>query len=62
MATTPVSKDFEVSSSERADVVRALQTLRASVSRSLNTERDEDVKRIREAELVRLDALVLRFR
>lgn len=60
MAT--ISKDFELSSVDREVVVRGLQTLRASVSRAHNTERDSAVKAIRKAEMDSIDALIVRFR
>ena len=62
MATASVAKTFDLATSERDLVVRALATHHALVKRSINSERDASVKEIRQRELDAVDALSLRFR
>lgn len=58
----PVTKDFEIPESQRKLVVRGLEGLHASVSRAARAEKNEDIQRMREAEAVEIEKLILRFR
>ena len=58
----PVAKDFEIPDSQRKLVVRGLEGLHASVSRAARAEKNEDIQRMREAEALEIEKLILRFR
>lgn len=62
MATVTPVKDYEVSSEDRALVVRGLQALRASTVRAAKAEFSDEIRKLREAEVSKIDALILRFR
>lgn len=62
MATSPANNSFELTKVEKELIIRCIETYRATVKRAINAERDAEIIRIREAQIVELNALEARFR
>lgn len=62
MATSPVSKDFELSATEKALLIDAIGTHRAVLRRAYNAEKIPEIQEFRAVKIRECDALEARFR